>query len=475
MDKKKNLAEKWTEGYLVLLFGLFPLLLHNGWFDVMETKFAAYLFLTALWLLGLFWFAALGRGLAGAAFAPAAVCCLLFCLVGILASLLGGHGRSALLAADNRYQGILALLLYAAMAAALTRCRPGRPAVGALLAGFAVNGLLGVLNFCGVDPFGLMAQLTAFDRGRFLGGIGNINFFAAYMTLLTPVAAVLFCRAEKTGPRLGLGLLSVLGLWGAMASRSESAVLGLGAAALLLPLFVPGESRRILWLPPAALLAMQLFALFTARSFSALTELLLLPAVSAALLALWLGAYALGWKSRRAYALLLGTALGLLGLLVLLANTCMDASWLGRLGDWLVLDADFGSDRGAIWRSCFSLYGEFPWWQKLLGACSGVLARWDVLHRIFPDAVVDTAHNEYIHYLLTHGLLGLGAYVCWLFLALRGALRSPSPLYAALGLGAAAYAVQAGVNIAQSATTPLFFAILALLSGAGALDSKDGL
>ena len=168
--------------------------------------------------------------------------------------------------------------------------------------------------------------------------------------------------------------------------------------------------------------------------------------------------------------------LGLLALFLLLLLVNGDPALApGALEPYLVLDADFGSDRGAIWRHCLAFYGELPWWQKLLGAGSGALARWDSLHRLFPDAVVDSAHNEYLHYLLTHGLVGLGAYLGWLFFALRAALRGKSALYAALGLGAAAYAAQAAVNIAQSATTPLFLAILALLAGGAPLDSKDTL
>ena len=472
MDKKKNLAEQWTEGYLVLLFSGLPLVLHNGYFDVMETKFAAFLLLTALWLLGLFWFGALGKGPGGTGLNAAARCLLLFCAVGIFASLLGGHARAAVLAADNRYQGILAMLLYAGMAAALSRCRPGRLSVAALLLGFGLNALLGVLNFGGIDPLGLLGELTAFDRGRFLGGIGNINFFAAYMTLLTPVTAVLCCSADKMWTRVGLGLLSVLGLWGAMAARSESAVLGLSAAAVLLPFFVK-DGRRCLPLPLCTVAAMQLFAVVSGRSFSALTEMLLMPAVSAALVLAGTAAYALAYR-RRVYGGLLGGGVLALGLLLLAANL-RPAAVPAALEPYLVLDADFGSDRGAIWRSSFEMFASLPWWQKLIGAGSGALARWDMLHRVFPDAVVDSAHNEYIHYLLTHGLVGLAAYGAALFAALRASLRSGSPLRAALGLGCAAYALQAFVNIAQSATTPLFFAMLGLLSGPALLDRADGL
>lgn len=473
MDKKKNLAEQWTEGYLVLLFSGLPLVLHNGYFDVMETKFAVFLLLTALWLLGLFWFGALGRGLGGTGLSAAAHCLLLFCAVGILASLLGGHARAAIFAADNRYQGILAMLLYGGMAAALSRCRPGRLSMAALLLGFGLNALLGVLNFGGIDPLGLLGELTAFDRGRFLGGIGNINFFAAYMTLLTPVTAVLCCSADKMWTRVGLGLLSVLGLWGAMAARSESAVLGLLAAAVLLPFFVK-DGRRCLLLPLCAVAAIQLFAHLCGRSFSALTEMLLMPAVSAALILAGTAAYALAWRHRRLYGWFLGGGVLVLGLLLLFFNL-RPAAVSPALEPYLVLDGDFGSDRGAIWRSSFEMYAALPLWQKLIGAGSGALARWDMLHRVFPDAVVDSAHNEYIHYLLTHGLVGLAAYGAALFAALRASLRSGSPLRAALGLGCAAYALQAFVNIAQSATTPLFFALLGLLSAPAPLDRANGL
>ena len=60
-------------------------------------------------------------------------------------------------------------------------------------------------------------------------------------------------------------------------------------------------------------------------------------------------------------------------------------------------------------------------------------------------------------------MFGLLSYLALLVLALRKALRNPSPTRTALALGCAAYAVQAAVNIAQPFTTPLFLALLALL------------
>ena len=113
--------------------------------------------------------------------------------------------------------------------------------------------------------------------------------------------------------------------------------------------------------------------------------------------------------------------------------------------------------------SFWQMFREASLPQKLIGGGAGALADWDRAHRLFTDAVTDSAHNEYLQYLLTGGVLGLGAYLGLLVLALRAVLKKPGPTRTALALGCAAYAVQAAVNIAQPFTTPLFLALLALL------------
>ena len=108
------------------------------------------------------------------------------------------------------------------------------------------------------------------------------------------------------------------------------------------------------------------------------------------------------------------------------------------------------------------MFRAAPLPQKLIGGGAGSVAAWDRAHPLFSDAITDSAHNEYLHYLLTGGLIGLGSYLALLVLAFRKALRQPSRARTAMALGCFACAVQAAVNIAQPFTTPLFFALLAL-------------
>ena len=470
-------AETLTGVYLGLLFFLLPLAMHDGYFDVVETKTAVFTALSALYLLGVLYLLVRRRGgFARRPLSAADGCLLAFWAIFVLACLLSGHAEKALWADDSRYQGILTATLYLLVWFAVSRSGGfTAPALAGALAGLGLVSLLAVINHLGGDPLGAVGRLGSFDRGRYVSTVGNINFLGAYIALLEPLCAALALREERRGRRALLCALAVLGLWAGMASRSESTVLGLAAGLLLLPLIPGGEGdppRRVRWLWPAAVLSMEAFSLLSALAggdgFSALTRLLLRPAAALTTAAIGTGLGFLAARSRRAYGLTLAALAAAGALFLLLANTVLPRESLGALGKFVVFDADWGTDRGRIWRSCWELFvGSSPG-RKLIGGGAGCVARWDLQHRLFSDAVLDTAHNEYLQYLLTSGILGLAAYLGWLASAARRALRRPGALAAALLTAAAAYSAQALVNIAQPATTPLFFALMAALGALGA-------
>jgi O-antigen ligase len=167
----------------------------------------------------------------------------------------------------------------------------------------------------------------------------------------------------------------------------------------------------------------------------------------------------------RPYAATLAIAL-LLGIIALvLLNTLLKQLPLGSLERYLRFSESWGTDRGKIWAFVVSVYDKLPLAQKLFGASSGTLFHADAVSPIFSDAGLDTAHNEYLQYLITNGLLGLVCYLAVLFFALReGFRRSKSePVYRGLTAACAAYAVQATVNIAQPMTTPLLIVLIGVL------------
>ena len=172
------------------------------------------------------------------------------------------------------------------------------------------------------------------------------------------------------------------------------------------------------------------------------------------------------------YVILFWALLAAVIIFLLLANTLWRESIPAALSSFALFSPSWGSDRGAEWASFWRMFCASSLPQKLIGSGAGSLAAWDVSHPLFSDAVTDSAHNEYLHYLLTGGVIGLLSYLALLCLVLRKALRAPSRGRTALALGCFAYAVQAAVNIAQPFTTPLFFALLALLCSDRAFDEE---
>ena len=490
LKKEKNVAAALCTAYLCLLGVALPLTVHDAYFDITRTKATVFWVLSALLVLG--WtlrrFVFRRGGEPPARFAPPDALFAVFALCHVVSTLLFRSSENALLAPDNRFQGVLSFALYLAVFLILRRDGALTPLVRwALGLGFAAAAALGIAELFGADPLGLRALSPERELIRFLSTVGNVSFFSALCVLFLPLAAYRAISAETLRGAPGAALCALLALWGGMSARAEGFVLGALAFFLLLPLLTREARvlRRVplLWAAAAAaagvfFLAMRRWALYRP---SELTALLCSPAVLLPTLALSAALYALlrrrddlaVLRAKRVYVLLFALAV-LAGLgFLLLANTLLRERLPARIAAVAVFSPEWGSDRGREWASVWQMLRAAPPRQKLIGSGAGSLAAWDRAHPLFADAVTDSAHNEYLHVLLTGGLLGLGAYLALLVSALVRALREPSRGRTALALGCAAYAVQAAVNLAQPFTTPLFFALLALLLSGSAPSREE--
>ncbi len=477
---KKTAVEAWLcRGYLFLMLALLPLAVHDGFFDITETKTICFTVPTVVFVLARLGFTLYRenglprRKLAGAEWAAIA-----FCLICFIASVSGGDFAGSFLGERGRYQGLGMMWLYAALYFAFSGARVREQDVLVpLCLGLFLSGALTVCNHLGWDVLGFCLQLREFDRGRYISTLGNINFAGAYLTLVWPVCAAALLAEKRLWKGGLLGIVCVVGLWAAMAVRSECAVLGIGAALVLLPLLAkkePDALRRYPLLLAAAALSMLAYRAIVydfGKLLSSLGRHLSEPVLMLPLAAISLAAYFLLRKRskrtllrvRRVYGFVLLAAFLASAVILVLLNTAWRAVPLGDMDEWLRFSDAWGTDRGGVWKYCLSLFGGFPLGKKLIGGGCGVLAALDVQHRYFPDAILDAAHCEYIQLLLNWGVLGLGAYVVWIVLALRRAMKEGGALSFALAAGLFGYGVQAAVNIAQSPGISLFFVLLAVL------------
>ena len=488
---KNRTPEIWVvRNYLwTILLGL-PLVVRKGFFDITEMKTLWFVVWTTAFVVGravcVIQFSRTPPRLFGDAGSLAAAG---MCAVVLFASAASGFFRDSLTGRTGRYQGAAMFWLYALayFAASGAEFRE-KDVYVPLFAGFAACAFTTVANHLGWDLLGMAKKLIPFDRGRYISTLGNINFAGAYFSLTLPIAAWLLLRAEDWKKRWVPLLLCVGGLWAAMAVRSESAVLGLGSAVVLLPFTLkkdPKALRRWGLLLPGISLVMQAYRLIAAVwldvMLSALTRVLLHPALSGGIALFGIGWYLLTGRTEegkasvvlKRYAVLLCVCFVLGVTALVLLNTSLRHVPLGSMDSWLRFSDEWGTDRGKVWKYCLKLYGGFSLPDKLFGGGCGILALLDSTRRIFPDAVLDAAHSEYLQILLNWGVAGLLCYLVWIGSTLRAAFRSGKDLPLALSAGMLGYVFNAVSNIAQVPGIALFFTLMAVVHAASAPEN-DG-
>lgn len=405
--------------YVSAVFALHPLIMHNGYFDITEAKAAFYTGITAIYILSLVMLAVCGERVSFSKPGKAVTCLWIYLAVYTVSSLAFGNGREVFIAADNRYQGIGMTLLYAFSVYLISKSYIWKDTRSEFVfysaaAALLINGIFGIMNYHGIDPFGLYRHMSVFESRKFFSGIGNVDFISAYFSLFIP--ALVFITVSKFKELKSwektLYIAACIAGIAALPTASSSVYIGLGSSAILFPLLS--------------------VKLKTGRCPRIYTVILVI------LLIVFLAAF-------------------------VLFNTAYREAG-GIAGKYLVIDSDWGSDRGKIWAHVFNMFREFTPLRKLIGGGSGCIAVYDKNLRIFPDAILDSAHNEYLNILVNSGILGLTACLGFLISCILDALESQNAYKYALLLGMLSYMAQAAVNIAQPMTTPLFVTAAALIT-----------
>lgn len=477
-----------TEAYLFVICCALPLVFWRKFFDITEAKLTFFLGTSGLYLLLLL----LARVYYPYDYSckphrlrihPAVLTLSAFFVCFCIGSALGRHPDDIFWGQNNRYQGLLTMSTYLAVVWVLSR-QTLDPAVAerALAMGAIPVALLGVLNHFGVDPFGFYENLRAFDRPRFLSTLGNADFYGSYLCIAFSAVLGWFVRSEKRWERTVSTFALVCVSFGALVAGSDGTALGLLVIALLFPALLFQDKRPLLrfWLAGAIFsLCSLLFGILSrilpsSTYLSSFAQYLCSPVLSTALFALFLLLWALChrtaaerlslWKKPYLVTLAVLALLGTVALLLL--NTSFRSVSLGGAERYLRFSSSWGTDRGKIWMFAADLYRSYTPAQMLFGAGPGGLFYADAVHPVFSDAALDTAHNEYLQYLLVCGAAGLIGYLSTLALAIRSGLKKSRSSQACRGLAVAllAYAVQASVNIAQPASTPLIFVLIGVLA-----------
>lgn len=405
---------------------------------------------------------------------------LLLCLSYTVAWLFAENPAVALWGLQGRYNGLIMLLACTVLYFAAQLTGGGIPAAwfGRLLAGAgcAVTLLCG-MNFFMVDPLDAYYSLLPESGELFLGTVGNINFYGAFLDLCLPIAVwELLVTPDSDSARLW-GAASVCLGAGLVVAGSDAAWLGAVSAVAVLCMARRITAGRLSRLAYAAAVwalctgTMGLLArLLPARAeWRTVSKFVTQPMAALILAAVCFVAGGLlrrrpkvnSWRAVRVLAV---AAVVLAAVLVLLANfTVVLPQPLTRL---LFFDDQWGSNRGFAWKRLWTVWKDDLTPLQMLFGLGGDAANarlniddYSVKYMMLLNGdVFDSAHNEYLQHLICGGVVGLTSWLAFLGLHVRRGLRTAPGLAAAI-LG---YAVQAFFSISMPGVLPLVFVLAAL-------------
>ncbi len=471
--------------YLVfMMFGL-PLIVTDGYFNITETK-SVYFYIMSIALVGAAGFFAKKNeaNQNKSLLERADLSCMdramtVFCAFVFLAALFSSY-NDVWIGVSSRYQGFITILLYVAVYFIVSRNFTAAQSflLFSVLAFSAVS-IIGVLNCFDIDIFGFYDGISENYKTLFLSTIGNINFYSSYMCLLMPLVVCGFCLGEGKISRTVYTVALVIGSLGMMATSSESFVVGFASSLMIMPLFFYSRLHRykrylisIIVIVLSSQAYMLVYKLYGKANLeiSKLLSVFVNPFVAVAVIVVCLVAYLIAAKAPKGVGiikkiypvLLISFVVGICACFVL-ANTV----GIDRFNGLFKITSEWGTYRGKIWRFCVREYLDFGLKDKLFGIGPESLSNITAGAKLFERKSLDQAHNEYLQYLMTTGIFGLGAYLSVIGTTVYTVIKKlrESTFAVALLAGLVSYWMQAAVNIAQPFTTPIVYIYIACIAG----------
>lgn len=498
---------------------LCPVVYHRYYFDILETKYQFYCALAIgaaviMFIYGIIsgrlkaFFSDLRwreriRGLSVTDWAM-----LAFWLCNVISWLLCSEWRwEAFWGTSGRYNGVFLMTIYLVIYFLMTRFfRMRRWYLDAFLAAGIFVCLFGITDYFQMDLLGFKEGMVPEQREIYTSTLGNINTYTIYVGAVLTVSALLFMLETNWKRMLWYCGNMVLASFALIMGTSDNAYLSLAALFGLSPLYVFRTKtgvRRYLISAAAFFSVIQCIDWINAAfadtvigidsAFNLIANLSFLPVI---VLVLWLLAGVVSvWTLRKKPVSVSGGSAGTaqtvsddcmgkwlvyiwIGVIALVigavafvfydANIAGHADRYDMIRSYVVFNDAWGTLRGYVWRRSIDLFmNNLTPLQQLFGYGPDTFR---LLMQYYYDGkrmegrrvIYDSAHNEYLHYLVTIGIVGLLAYVTYLGSAIVRLCRGMKdrPEVVAVTFAVIAYSVQAVVNINIPIATPIIYQLL---------------
>jgi len=362
----------------------------------------------------------------------------------------------------------------------------------------------GILNFFMIDPFGFKTNIDEFYTHTFASSIGNINTYSNYTGMMLALSTTIFIVAKNKGLTAVSFIIMVVHCFAHIMSISDNTLLSVAAIYMALPFIAWNSDERFLRYFVAIFIF--LFSdIITGDIFIRLPDTMN-ESGNSILISIGLHTYvriltiSLGiiilllviikYKNNKLFSeqvyrilrkvwtlCLVLSAVAVVSLLIIV-NTKEIPTFLVPYKKILIFNDNWGTNRGLVWRLAFKYYfTDSTLVQKLFG--NGPDTFYIIMMDRYREELValgskyDSAHNEYIEYLMTIGVFGIILYGGLLISSIKNGLKDSKIFVMSSGVAILAYAIQASVNIAIPITTPIFITLLAISSLKNKIKTKD--
>ena len=493
-----SMHEKFTALFVISMFTLFPVFMTDMLFNVRKdrlhyfiaTTLALLFFLIATYICGidkkmwpkkLFKMSIEDWGMIG------------FLVVCTISALLSEYGFEAVDGSKGRDSGLITIAAYILCYFLVSRYYKHKDIVfNIFIITASIVCLIAVLHEFYSDPFKIIEQIKKEQQNTFISTIGNKNMFSCFVCVALPVCAGLLVEAKDIPSTVFYSIALGINFMGLLVADSDSGYFGLAAFMAILFIYACGNADRMFKYMLSFFV--MTFSCKVLRLISTLfddehkpldtipdtliynNKVYIVIALFAVLSVLFYfirrkfgDAHSPKWVEIAA-SVFVGLCAGTLVALFVYFSAIDKTTDLGKLTKYLRLDDKWGTHRGYAWIRSVIIFKTHGIKNMLVGCGPDTFGqimkaeyREDMLKR--HGSVFDSAHNEYLHYLVTTGALGLISYLTVLIaLAVKGIKNFKNSIAALImTLVIISYCAQATFNLSTPIITPYLFLFLGLL------------
>ena len=392
---------------------------------------------------------------------------------------------------EGRYTGLFLLLIYGLSFWLIFRLSHMK---NEILEIFLVSSLFvcifGITDYLDLNLLHFKDRIAAEQYTIFTSTFGNINTYTAFVSLALGLSSFLFSVERRGAKCLWHYICMLVAMAALITGQSDNAYLALMAMFGLLPLYLFRNwegVKRYGVIVATFFTVVQIVDWVSQKMSGQVLELdglfrvlVRFPGLLYVVAAFWVIAallYGIERFVKEAWLLQKGRLQKTWGIVLILiilavlfvlldANVFGNAERYGAVSNYVILNDDWGTHRGFIWRIGMKNYMDQPFLHKLFGFgpdTFGILVKPDTAEGAQRyGQIFDSAHNEYLQYFLTIGPLGLAAYLGFLGTSIWTMIRNGRRNIYAAGCAFAAlcYGAQAVVNINLPIATPIMWTLI---------------